>query len=160
MPEITILGWIHTAAGILALIAGLVVFAKDKVIQFGNVRGKIYLVATLVTAVTALFIFQFGKFNIAHALAILTLLALVAGFVCEHTNILGKFTDCFQALSYSATFLFHMIPAITDGLRRLPIDDPVVNDINDPLLKKFYLAFLVAFVIGVTLQIRWLKRRS
>ena len=160
MPEITLLGWIHTATGIIALIVGLLVFFKDKVIQFSNVRGKIYLAATFVTAVTALFIFQFGHFNIAHGLAVLTLLALAAGFVCEKTRLFGNYSPYFQALSYSATYLFHMIPAITDGLRRLPIDNPVVKEINDPLLQKFYLAFLVLFIIGATLQIRWLKNKQ
>jgi hypothetical protein len=52
-----------------------------------------------------------------------------------------------------------MIPAITDGLRRLPVGSPIVNDIEDPLLLNFYLGFLITYVIGLTLQIFWLKKR-
>jgi hypothetical protein len=51
-----------------------------------------------------------------------------------------------------------MIPAITDGLMRLPVDSPVVTTLEDPLLRGFYLSFLVAYVLGVALQIRWLKK--
>jgi hypothetical protein len=50
-----------------------------------------------------------------------------------------------------------MIPAITDFLRRLPIGDPFVDSFEDPLILKFHLAFLVIYLVGLTLQIRWLK---
>lgn len=50
-----------------------------------------------------------------------------------------------------------MIPAITDGLLRLPIGDPVLTDPKDPLLRQFYLAFLVVFVLGYVLQFLWIK---
>ena len=42
-----------------------------------------------------------------------------------------------------------MIPAITDGLRRLPVGDPFIDSLEHPILMKFYLAFLLAFVVGV-----------
>jgi hypothetical protein len=63
-------------------------------------------------------------------------------------------------MSYSATLLFHMIPAITDGLMRLPADAPVVTSIEDPLLKGFYLAFLVTYLIGLSMQFLTLKKRN
>ncbi len=31
---------------------------------------------------------------------------------------------------------------------------------NDPLLKKFYLAFLVIFLVGYTMQVLWLKKQK
>ena len=105
-------------------------------------------------------IFQHGGFGIAHILAILTLLALVAGAITEKTQLLGKFSPYFQALCYSATLLFHMIPAITDGLMRLPVGNPVLTNIEDPLLKKFYLAFLVTFVVGYIAQVIMLRGKA
>jgi len=56
--------------------------------------------------------------------------------------------------------LFHMIPAITDGLRRLPVDDPVITSFEDPLLGKFYLAFLIIYVVGVALQMLYLRKNQ
>jgi hypothetical protein len=53
-----------------------------------------------------------------------------------------------------------MIPAITDGLMRLPVGDPVVKDIEDPLLKTFYLVFLIAYVVGFAFQVRWLRKHN
>ena len=53
-----------------------------------------------------------------------------------------------------------MIPAITDGLRRLPVGDPFIDSLEHPILMKFYLAFLLAFVVGVALQCRWLYQST
>ena len=63
------------------------------------------------------------------------------------------------AAIYSATLLFHCVPAITDGLLRLPVGDPVLKSIEDPILKMCYLVLLVAFLIGATLQLRWIHRQ-
>ena len=160
MPEITAFGWFHTAMGIIALLSGYYTLAKDKVITFEALSGKIYLLTTLITAASALGIFKHGGFGVAHALAVLTLLALIAGTIAAKTNILGKFSSYFQAMCFSATLLFHMIPAITDGLMRLPVGDPIVTSIEDPLLRGFYLAFLLAYVTGYIMQVMWLRKQS
>lgn len=157
MPEISILGWFHTSIAIIALISGVYSLAKYKLIQPYNLSGKIYLICTLIAAITALSIFRHGGFGPAHGLAVLTLAALLVGTIAAKMTVFGKFSPYVQATSYSATFLFHMIPAITDGLMRLPVDSPIVTNIEDPLLRGFYLAFLAIYVVGLGLQIRLLR---
>lgn len=160
MPEITILGWAHTVIGIAALLVGVYTLAKFKVITAQQAAGRIYLVATLITAVTSLMIYNQGGFGPAHVLGVLTLLALAAGFLVTKIKLLSGIADYFQAFCYSSTFLFHMIPAITDGLRRLPVGDPVVTDPHDPILGQFYLLFLVLFLVGYVAQFFWLKKQK
>jgi uncharacterized membrane protein len=159
MPEITLFGWFHTLVGVLALLTGVYSLAKFKVIRLQDAAGKIYLACTLIAALSALGIYKHGGFGIAHALAVLTLLAVLTGAVAEKMRMFGKGSPYIQAASYSATFLFHMIPAITDGLMRLPVDAPIVTNLEDPLLRGFYLAFLIAYVAGLGLQWRWLRRQ-
>ena len=160
MAEITLVGWFHTLLGIVSIGSGVYSIARYRVIKSTNRSGQIYLICTLITAASALTIFQNGGFNIAHLLAIATLGAVLIGWLAEKKQIVGKFSPYLQAASYSATFLFHMIPAITDGLRRLPVNDPVVTDIKDPLLQGFYLAFLLTYFIGLILQVWWLRKNS
>ena len=160
MPEITALGWFHTALGIVALATGILSFIAHRVIAYSHRPGQIYLIATFITAVSALGIYNQGGFGVAHILALLTLGALLVGGIAERERVFGGFSKYFQAISYSATFLFHMIPAITDGLMRLPPGDPVVTNIEDPLLRGFYFAFLVTYLIGVSLQMVYLKKRA
>jgi hypothetical protein len=114
----------------------------------------------LMTAGTALAIFQRGEFGPGHALAVMTLLALAIGTVAATTTLFGKSSRYLQAVSYSATLLFHCVPAVTDGLMRLPVGDPVLTSIEDPVLKLCYLVLLISFLVGVSLQLRWIRRQS
>lgn len=160
MPEMTPLGWLHTALGIIAIVSGVIALSKYREITLRTRSSQIYLAATLITAATALGIFQHGTFGPGHVLAVLTLGALFVGTVAATTNLFGKLSRYLQALSYSATLLFHSIPAITDGLLRLPVGDPVLTSIEDPALKIGYLVLLVIFLIGATLQLRWIHGQS
>ena len=160
MPEISLFGWFHTSIAIVALITGLYSLVKFRVIELQQQTGKIYLICTLIAAVTALFIYRHGGFGPAHGLAVLTLLALLVGSIAAKTRVFGKFSPYIQATTYTGTFLFHMIPAITDGLMRLPASAPIVTDVEDPLLKGFYLSFVVMYIVGLSLQILWLRKRA
>jgi uncharacterized membrane protein len=160
MPEIIPLGWFHTALGILALLSAIYTLARHKEITLQTRSGQVYLAATLLTAVTALGIFQHGGFGVAHGLAVLTLLALTVGTIAATTGVFGKLSRYVQALSYTGTLLFHSIPAVTDALLRLPVGAPVLTSIEDPVLKMCYLVLLVAFLIGVSLQFRMFYRQG
>ncbi len=160
MPEITPLGWVHTIIAIIAVIAGFYTLVVYRVITPTQRTGQIYLLCTFVAAATALMIYKHGGFGPAHGLAVLTLLALAGGFVVPHVNALAPVADYLRAFCFTGTLLFHMIPAITDGLLRLPVGDPVLTDPHDPLLKRFYLGFLVIFLVGYVLQVRWLRKRE
>lgn len=160
MPEMTLLGWIHTIIAIIALIAGFYTLAIYKVITLERKAGQIYLGCTFLAATTALMVYNQGGFGPAHMLAVLTLLALLGGTLVSKIPAFSKIADYFQAFCFSGTLLFHMIPAITDGLLRLPIGDPFLSDKHDPLLRNFYLLFVVIFLVGYVAQFIWLKKKS
>ena len=159
MPEMIPLGWFHTVMGVIALVSGGITLARFKEISLRTRSGQIYLSATLITAGTALAIFQRGEFGPGHALAVMTLVALAVGTVAATTSLFGKMSRYVQAVSFSATLFFHSIPAITDGLLRLPVGDPVLTSIQDPILRMCYLGLLLLFLIGVSLQLRWIYRQ-
>lgn len=160
MPEMIPLGWFHTILGIGALVSGFYTLIKYRVVTLAHRSGKLYALLTLIVAGTALGIYNQGGFGIAHNLAVLTLVALAGGVVMEKTRLFGSFSKYCQALGYSSTLLFHMIPAITDFLRRLPVGDPFIDTLEDPLLRQFHLAFLAIFVVGVIAQVLWLRKPS
>ncbi|HSG97107.1 MAG TPA: hypothetical protein VLA11_03880 [Woeseiaceae bacterium] len=160
MPEITPLGWFHTVLGIIALVSGATALVKYREIRLQDRSGQIYLAATLITAGTALLIFQHGGFGPAHSLAVLTLLALATGAVASTTSLFGKLTRYVRALAFSATLLFHCIPAVTDASLRLPVGDPLATSLEDPIVRTSYLVLLIAFLIGITVQLRWIHRQQ
>ena len=159
MPEMTLLGWFHTVLGVLAVLSGFYTIYKYRVISFQESSGKLYILVTLLVAGSALGIYNQGGFGVAHVLAVLTLIALTGGYIMERYRWFRSFSKYFQALGYTSTLLFHMIPAITDFLRRLPVGDPFIDSFDDPLLLNFHFSFLVIYLIGITLQMVWLKRQ-
>ena len=103
MPEIIPLGWFHTATGIVALCSGGFTLARFKEISLQTRSGQIYLATTLLTAGTALAIFQHGEFGPGHSLAVMTLVALVVGTVAATMKPFGNLSRHVQAVSYSST---------------------------------------------------------
>jgi uncharacterized membrane protein len=157
MPGLTTLGLVHTAFALVALICGSIALVRYKEISPRNRSGLFYIVTTAITAATSLGIYQHGGFGPQHILAILTLAALGVGTLGALTTLFRASSRIIQAVSYSSTILLHLIPGVTEMLTRLPPGHPVVTSYSSPILKVALLLVLVAFLAGVTLQVRWLR---
>jgi uncharacterized membrane protein len=154
------LGGFHTAIGVVALVCGFVALARDKEIVPTDRLGQVYLVTTLITAVTALGIFEHGGFGAPHVLALLTILALLIGTAAAIFRPFGRSSRYVQAASYSATVLFHVIPAITETTTRWPPGAPLVASREAPVLQAISAVLLVAFLVGAAAQCRWIARQA
>jgi len=154
------IGVLHTLIGSAAIFCAIKLLWQKKQISFIPLLGKIYLLATLVTAVTALTIFKHGGFNAAHGLAVLTILAVLVGVVIEKTVIFKSWNKYAVNLCFSTTMLFHMIPTTTEILTRFPMDAPLVGSLEDPLLQQSFLAVFIVYVIMLVLQMRWLGKQG
>ena len=153
------LGILHTVVGIGAVLAVIFLLWQDKQIRIDRTLGKLYLLATVLTAASALGIFKHGGFNTAHGLAVLTILAVVVGIAATKTSILGGYQKYFVALCFSSTVLFHALPTATEIMTRFPMDAPLAGSLEDPLLLKTFAVILVAFCTGLALQMNWLRKQ-
>ena len=153
------LGILHTVVGIGAVLAVFFLLWQDKQIRIDRTLGKLYLLATVLTAASALGIFKHGGFNTAHGLAVLTILAVLVGIAATKTSILGGYQKYFVALCFSSTVLFHALPTATEIMTRFPMDAPLVGSLEDPLLLKTFAVILVAFCAGLALQMNWLRKQ-
>ena len=160
MAEMTTLGWFHTIIAIIGILFGIYALWVHKIIRLETISGKIYLLCTFIAAATALMIYNQGPFGPAHALGVLTLLALLGGYLVKKIPFFDPIADYFQAFCWTGTFLFHMIPAITDGLLRLPIGDPFLDRFDHPVLIGFHLTFVALFFVGYVMQFRWLRKQK
>ncbi len=160
MPPMTALGWFHTVMGMLAIGTAVFTLRRHHFISSANVSGRVYLLITLIVAGSALMIYNQGGFGVGHLLAVMTLGALGAGVLLERHPLAGAYSIYLQTAAYSATLLFHMVPAITDFLRRLPVGDPFAASLDAPLVRGFHLAFLAMFALGLLWQWRALSSRN
>ncbi len=157
--EISLIGWIHTILGTLAIFVAVFIIIAQGCITKNNFLGKFYIIATFITASTALMLYKNGGFNLAHLLAIFTLIAILLGLASERFSFFGL-SRYIQAISYTGSVLFHLIPGIAEVNKRLPLDNPMGLSVLDPLNIKYYLIFTA--VIGITILVQiyliWKKK--
>ena len=159
MLGLSALGLIHTAISLVALVCGFILVFRDKVISPRARFGRTYLIATLLTALTALGIFRHGGFGPPHALAILTLIALAVGWAASYSGF-GRASRYVEAVCYSATFLFHLVPGFTETLTRLPAGAPIAASDQAPILQAIDSVLLVLFLAWLGWQIARLRSQA
>lgn len=157
MLGLTTLGLFHTAISLVALVAGAVALARDKEIVRASALGQLYIWTTVVTSVTGFGIFQHGGFGKPHALGVMTLIVLLLAAIAGRTQLFGRASRYIETIGYTLTFLFHMIPALTETFTRIPVGSPLFSSPEDPALEKIIGLFVLAFIVGATLQVRRLR---
>jgi uncharacterized membrane protein len=160
MLGLTPLGLMHTAISLVALVCGFWALARDREISPRNGLGQTYLVATFLTATSGLGIFQHAGFGPPHVLSILTILALIIGTIAASSRVFGRASRYVQAISYSGTIFFHLVPGVTETGTRLPRASPLFASADAPELQAVVLVILVMFLVLLALQLWWLRTAS
>lgn len=158
--SLSVVGIFHTLLGLFAVFSAIWLIIKFQRITISHPLGKLYAIATALTAGSAFFIFNHGGLNIAHGLAALTLAALLVAILLSFFKVFGTLTPYFQLTAMSSTLLFHFIPAATEILMRFPLSDPMVKSFEDPLLHQTFLAIFIMFLLLLVWQIARLKRTT
>jgi uncharacterized membrane protein len=159
MFGLTPLGIFHTAISLVAVAAGVIGLVRDGKIDPRNFPGKLYVVTTYITAITGFGIFQHGGFGKPHALGVLTIIVLLIAAVAANTRLYGRASPYIETVCYSATFLFHLIPGITETTTRLPLGAPLLPNADAPELQVAAAVLGLLFLIGASWQV-WRLRRS
>ncbi len=157
---LTWLGTVHVAISLVAVVAGLIALLRDRQITPDNGVGKLYVSATVLTCMTGFGIFQHGGFGKPHALGVITLAVLALAYVAGRGSVFfGRWSKIVEVVGYSATFLFHWIPAITETSTRLPLGAPLLASPDAPELAKATAVLVLLFLIGATLQVLRLRKQ-
>jgi hypothetical protein len=158
MPNhLSILGIIHTAISILAILSAFYALALDGKIIPSEKLGKIYIVLTILTCLTSLPIMKLGHPTAGHYLAILILILLPIAIFVNQLRIFGKLAPYIQVILMSATLFFSLIPAVVETLTRLPISAPLASGPDSPIVQKGLSCLVILFVVGVGYQLFKLK---
>ena len=153
MAALTTLGIIHTAISLVALASGAIALIRYREISLNNNVGKTYVLTTILTCLTGFGIFQHGGFGKPHALGVITLLVLGIAYAAGKKRLFGRAAPYVATVSYSMTFFFHFIPAITETTTRLPVSSPLASGPDDPHIQMAVGVCFLLFLIGATLQV-------
>jgi uncharacterized membrane protein len=153
MFGLTQLGVVHTAISLVAVAAGIVAFLRYGKISLANATGRIYVVTTILTCLTGFGIFQHGGFGKPHVLGIITLVVLGIAWVAGRTTLFGRASAYVETIGYTATFLFHMIPAVTETTTRLPLGHPLLASAEAPELQTAAGVLFLLFLAGAAWQV-------
>jgi uncharacterized membrane protein len=160
MFGLTPLGIVHTLISLVAVAAGLATLVRDRAITHRNRLGRLYVWTTALTCLTGFPIMQHGGFGIAHALGVVTLIALVVAWGADRFRWFGRLSPYVEVVTYSATFCFHLIPAVVETTTRLPLGKPLIADRDGPELQAVTGGLLLLLALGAAFQVRSLRRRS
>ena len=157
---LTPLGTVHTAISLIALATGLIALLRDRAISPRNTLGQVYLWSTVLTCLTGFGIFRHGGFGPPHVLGIVTLLVLGVAAIAGRTSWFGRAAPYVETVSYSATLLFHMIPAVTETTTRLPLGAPLLPSADAPELQTAAAVLFALFAIGAAWQVFRLRKAT
>jgi len=159
MPNhLSILGIIHTAISVIALLAAFYALSRDGQLDPSNGRGKLYIWLTVITCITGFPIMKTGHLTPGHYVAVIIVVLIPIGIYAR--RIFGKLGDYIQVIVMSTTLFLSCVPAIVETLTRLPISHPIAADANDPVIQKGLSALMLLYVVGVVYQVIKLSARK
>lgn len=158
--HLSILGIIHTAISILAIIAGVVALIRYGKINMTTSAGRAYIWLTAITCITGFPIMKLGHPTAGHYLGIIILVLIAVGLQAKSIPGLKKGADYIQIIAISTTLFLSMIPTTVETLTRVPISKPIASSPDDPLISKFLLVFVILYIVGVTYQLLKLRKNK
>ena len=157
MFGISSLGWVHTLGSLPAIPAAAYMFAVQGRIVPRSKAGTVYFVAMLIGAAT---VFLVAHEAVSYGVGSITLLLLIIGYGVGRLPISGRVATYVETIALSLTAFLLMLPTVTEILRRVPDGHPFVTDLKSPLLLGAQGSILAALVIGLTVQIVFLRRQG
>ena len=157
MFGISPLGWIHTLGSLPAIPVAAYMFVRYGRIVPRSLAGAIYFVSMLIGAVT---VFLVAHEPAGYVIGAVTLVLLLAGYGVGHLHGLGRAARYIETVCLSLTAFLLMLPTVTEVLRRVPDGHPLVTDLKSPLLLGSQGSLLLVLIVGLTLQIIWLRRQG
>ncbi|WP_416423479.1 hypothetical protein RAM80_27150 [Pseudomonas sp. App30] len=155
MFGISPLGWLHTLGSLPAVPLAAYMFWRHGRIVPRSTPGRLYLVSMVIGACT---VFLVAHQPVSNIIGAVTLVVLLAGYAAGRLPWLGRARVYLETILLSLTAFLLMLPTVSETLRRVPDGHPIVTDPHAPLLVGVQGGLLVLLIIGVSVQVLYLRR--
>lgn len=157
MFGISPLGWVHTLGSLPAIPLAVYMFVRHGRIVPRSIPGAAYFIFMLIGATT---VFLVAHQPVSNIIGAVTILLLFAGYGVDQIAILGRARRYLETAFLSLTAFLLMVPTVSEILRRVPDGHPIVTDPRSPLLIGAQAGLFATLVIGLSVQIAYLRRRA
>jgi len=151
------LGWLHTLGSLPAIPLAAYMLVKHGRIVPETQAGRAYFWFMLLGVLT---VYPIAHQPISSIVATVTLVVLLLGYGISRWPKAKRFGKYIETTSLSISVFLLMVPTVSESLRRLPVGNPLVTDLKDPLLLGVQGALFLALIVGIPLQMRALYKRK
>ena len=155
LPHLSALGWFHTLGSLPAVPLALYMLARHGRITPDAIAGKAWLVFMLIGAISGVLVIKDAP---GVAISILSLGSLALGSTVQKADFLGGHRHWIQTVALSTAVFTLFLPSLTETLTRLPAGHPIAASPQAPLVVALQLGLVACLIVGVTLQLMFLKR--
>jgi len=157
MFGISSLGWVHTLSSLPAIPLAIYMFARYGRIVPRSRPGVVYFISMLIGSIT---VFPIAHQSASYGIGAGTILLLLVGYGTGYISRFGRAGKYLETISLSLTAFLLMVPTVSEILRRVPDGNPIVTELNSPILLGAQASLFVILIVGLTLQIIHLRRQS
>lgn len=157
LPQLTAIGWFHTLGSLPAVPIALYLLIRHGRILPGTAMGKAYLFFMFVGAISGVIVIKDPP---GVLISILSLGSLTVGATIGKVAALARHRWWIETAALSTSIFTLFLPSLTETLTRLPAGNPVAESPQAPLVVAVQLSLLLMLIVGLTLQLRFLKPKS
>jgi hypothetical protein len=157
MFGISPLGWVHTLGSLPAIPVAVYMFVRHGRIVPRSRAGAVYFFSMLIGGAT---VFLVAKQSVSPIIGAVTILLLLVGYGVGRVSGLGRVGVYVETISLTLTAFLLALPSVTETLRRVPDGHPWVTDPKSPVLMAAQASLLIALVVGIIVQLFYLRRQS
>ena len=151
------LGWLHTLGSLPAIPLAAYMLVRHGRILPDTKAGRAYFWFMLLGVLT---VYPIAHQPIGSIVATVTLVVLLLGYGISRWSAAKRFGKYIETISLSISVFLLMVPTVSESLRRLPVGNPLVTDLKDPLLLGVQGALFLALIVGIPLQVYALYKRK
>lgn len=161
MPNhLSILGIIHTAISIIAILLAFYALVQKGKINPSQDAGRLYVIFTVISCVTALPIMKTGHPTPGHLLAIIILVLLPLAVYVRSMRLFRRKADYIQTVLMSTTLFLSLIPAVNETLTRLPPNEPLATGPDSFIVQIILLVLFILYITGIAYQVLKIRARK
>lgn len=146
IPNLSLLGWVHTGFSVLALILGLLVVATFVAKRHGGILVTPFLLMTLASNVTTLPFFS-RDFGIAQKFTILGLILVTVAILARYVFKSGGFWRRMEVVALVLSTWLQVFFTINEAFIRVPSLKVLAPTLSEPPFRFSQLTALAAFVL-------------